>query len=399
MKTSTLIRAMLILSLVLLASYALMAQANQQLRATVKAAPAMQPGLPAAADIFIDGRFAMRIPASAGGMSPIQRARIVAERLNNAFSAGQNWENVRVAQVNGNWVVVLGDYVIVTADSKSARAFNRTPGRLASLWARTTVVALGGQPSKIAMQIEPIAVRVAGAREELIMWQNSPTKTLPLLDSSTGNTLGSVTVAGPQSRLDLVKSVVYYSSTSDDAVVWTFVPITGTSTTGTLMRVNGVGVVGLPSNFISMDMIRTGMDIRDTINRMSSSWNQMINNKLKEHNLAFPAGLNTKIVPICSPETGVIIGAAQIVGTSSAISNAMCVATSSEDNFMRFDASPEACRAFAEKPPTLNNAVISSLIMFPRQSGTMTMPGVSATTPPQTNQEEMSPAPMPEEEM
>ncbi|MDI6826968.1 MAG: hypothetical protein QME62_00630, partial [Armatimonadota bacterium] len=390
MKTSVLVRAMLVLGLVLLLGYAIAAQTNQQFHVTVKPSPPLRPGLPASADIFVDGRFAMRIPAPAGGMSPMQRANIVAERLRNALSAGEKWDNARVAQVDGNWVVALGDHVIATADTRSARAFNRSPAGLASLWARTTVVALGGRPSTIAMQLQPPRVEVAGAREEIVMWQNSPTKTLPLLDSKTGNTLGSIIVAGPQSRLDLANSVVFYSSTSDNAVVWTFVPITST-TTGTLMRVSGVGILSVPSNFISTNMLQTGSDVLDMIIRMSSDWNRAINNKLVENNLAFPAGTNTKVVPICLPETGVVIGAAQIVGTSNAVANARCVVTYSEDNLMRFNVSSETCRAFAEKPATLNNAVISSLIMFPNQPGTMTTPGVHATTPERTMEEETYP--------
>jgi len=374
--------------LLLAAAGVSVAQTDQQrLQATVQAGPVVRAGLPNSADVFVGGRFALRIPASAGGMSPMQRAQTIADRMNRAFAAGMSWEDMRVSQVKGLWTVCIDTTVIATADRNSARAFRVSTGNLASSWARQTVVALGGQPQMIAMQLQPIPVAVAGAREELMVnWATSPTKTLPLLNAATGATIGNVVVGGPSDRLNMANAVACYEYTADGATVRAFVPITGTSMTDTLRRAHGVGVVSIPADMMPITGLRTGTDVGDMVTKMASQWNTLINSRLTQLNLQTPA--DTKIVPLYSTDTRQIIGAAQIMGMRRGVTPAQMAVCTTSDNMMHFRATSTAYPPMGT-PTTLDNVVVSALIHIPQPIEAAPCPLPPETTSPEPDESEM----------
>lgn len=97
------------------------------------------------AEVQLGGRPVIRIGASGGGLSPMERANSVAERLASLLAAGTTPEEVNFAQVNGVWAVLAGDQVIVTVDESAARARDSEPKDLAFTWASNIRLALGGR--------------------------------------------------------------------------------------------------------------------------------------------------------------------------------------------------------------------------------------------------------------
>lgn len=361
----------------------------QQSNASVQPGPMVRSGFPASADVFVNGVFALRIPARAARMSPMQRAQAVADRLNQAFAEGLSWESLRVSQFQDEWGVAIDSRLVVTADTNSARAYRTSPGQLASRWARQTVIAMGGEPQMIASQLQPIPGMVAGAQAEITLsWTTSQTKTVPLLDTETGNEMGSVMVAGTREQLNRVNSVILFQTTSDIAHVWTFAPITGASTTSPT-RVQGVGVVSIPSALIPLTGWQMGANLMPMITQSGTDWNANISSMLTEKNVQLRG--NTKVVPVYSMDTKEIIGAAQVVGSMNGIRQTQAITVSPSGNMWKLS-------AIASQPPItgtptgLTDVVVSALIMVPMSGEQM-----PAMTTPETPEPEMTTPPSPTE--
>ena len=351
---------------------------QQRLWATARAGPPLRPGLSSSGDVLVYGRFAMRIPVSAGGMTSLQRAQFIADRLNQVFAAGMSWRNMRVGLMAGLWTVTADGKLVVTADPRSARAYRMSAAALASRWATRTVIAMGGKPRLIAMQLQPARVRVAGVREELRMnWATSPTKTLSLLNVATGDAIGTAAVAGPADRLDMAKAIALYEYSEDGTIVRAFVPITSTSVTDQLMRAHGVGLVGLPVGTVTTRGLRTGDEVMRMVTDMGDRWNSMINSRLTQWDLQVQA--ITKVVPLYSMAEKQTVGAAQAVGTSSGVAQTQCVVMSRRDNLMGLSATTSR-PPLTGMPATLNDVVVSALIYVPAEAGTL--PGGAAPPAP-----------------
>lgn len=358
-----------LLALLVMPSLAQMGQQDmdqQALNATVQPGPRLRTGLPFSADVFVNGVFAMRVPASAGGLTPMQRAERIAERLNQAFAAGLTWQDTIVMQRNGLWTVNIGDNLIATADVNSARAFNTQTGELASRWARQSVVAMGGQPQLIAQQLLPIAVGVAGEQVELgPNWQITPTRSVPLVNVADGQQIGSIMVAGAQNNLNNANAVALYAYSADGANVWQFVPTTSANITGvTVPRAAGVGVVRLSADVLPMANIAMGDEAMQAINQMTpAQWNAMINNRAAGWRVQQAA--STKVVPLYSMSTNQIMGAAQVVGNANAVAQTQAVTVSEIDGMLAFSATATPATQITGQPAAQNNVVVSALITFP----------------------------------
>ncbi len=109
---------------------------------------------------FIDGRsegevllgdsVVTRIRSAAGGLTAAQRATTAAQRLDQALRDGKSSpDDVRVAQMNGEYVVMAGDQLIVTADTFHANVNRTTPRQLATAWRDNLARALARPISKI----------------------------------------------------------------------------------------------------------------------------------------------------------------------------------------------------------------------------------------------------------
>lgn len=384
----------LLLGFLVMPTVAQMNQGQMQPDATVQPGPQLRPGLPFSADVFVNGRFALRVPASAGGLSPMQRARRIADRLNQSFAEGASWQDARVARANGEWSVMLNNRIIATADVNSARAYRVSTGQLAARWARQSVVAMGGQPQLIAQQIMPAEVAVAGEQQEIgeppttppggpgaLTWAATPTKTVPLLDAATGNEIGAVTIAGQRSSLNVADAVVMYTEPADSGTGYIMVPITGTSTTGTLTRANGVGIVGIPASLVQMDRIVTGADIPELTRERLTAVGNTIGNRLRDANLAVAAG--TTVVPLYSTDTDEVVGAAYVVGNASQIGRVRTVLVTMDDDVATFR-SVAVTPPFTGTPDTLGNVVVSGVVVW-----TEATPATPGTASPGIDEESM----------
>lgn len=421
------IHAILVLSLVLILACACLAQAstasssssNQQSiqtqsqskaaqpaakisHATVRTGPALQAGQPRSADVYVDGKFAMRIAASAGGKSPAQRARIIADRLNAAFASGSSWKETKVASINGNYTVNLGNTVIATADSQSACMMGLSTAKLASKWARQTVVAMGGKPRMIASNFSAVRAKVAGSQQQIGMssaWSTASTKSVPLISASDNSNLGMATIAGSSKNLNMANAVMVYKSTQNDATVWTFVPTAQATSQGSLTRVPGVGLIGLSSSVIPNTGYMTGSGVSQSIGQMSSQWNSSINSYMGQQKLMAQGA--TKVVPIYSVDNQMVIGAAQVIGSRSSVNQASQIYASTSGDMTNFVTSATTPTTAATCPPEgLKDVMISSIIMLP-QAAAAPAPAAPSTVAPSTTTpgttEQSTPAPSTEQ--
>ncbi len=339
---------------------------QEAMNATVQQGPRLRPNLPFSADVLVNGTLAMRIPASAGGRTPMERAETIADRLNQSFAQGLTWQDTQVLQRNGLWTVNLGNNLIATADINSARAFNIQTGQLASRWARQSVIAMGGQPQLIAQQLLPIAVAVAGAQEELgANWSIAPVRSVPVINIANSERVGNITVAGPQNQVSRVNAVALYAYSADGANVWSFVPTTSATFTGvTVPRVAGVGVIRVPASLLEMaGGMATGDDAAQAWSQMSpTQWNSLINSRFSGWRVATTG--STKVVPLYSLTMDQMVGAAQVVGDANAVAATQAVVVSEVNGAMSFSATRTAPSAITGQPPIQNNVVVSSLITF-----------------------------------
>jgi hypothetical protein len=98
------------------------------------------------AEVDLLGQVVVRIGASFGGLTPLGRARTVADRLTDLVTRGTQPRMVHITRVNGTWAVVAGDQVVVTVDDGTAVARSAKPKDLAFVWANNIRAALGETP-------------------------------------------------------------------------------------------------------------------------------------------------------------------------------------------------------------------------------------------------------------
>jgi plastocyanin len=100
-------------------------------------------------EVLFGNRVILRIRESAGGLTAYERAQMVSNRLQHLANAGElDPAHLRTARVDGEWVVVVGDELIVTADSRHARLNRTTPQNLARMWSDNLIAALPDDPAR-----------------------------------------------------------------------------------------------------------------------------------------------------------------------------------------------------------------------------------------------------------
>ncbi len=94
-------------------------------------------------DVLVGDEVVLRIRFPAGGYTVEQRADQVMLRINNLLGARPfSPSDVKVAQQNGEWVVLIGNELIITADSATAQYNHSTPQQLAEMWAQNLRIAI-----------------------------------------------------------------------------------------------------------------------------------------------------------------------------------------------------------------------------------------------------------------
>ena len=92
---------------------------------------ATQPG-----DVLIGDDVVLRVRFPAGGYTVQERAELIMLRINELLGSKPfNPSDVKVAVVNKEYVVTVGDNLIITADSATAKFNKSTPQQLAEMWA------------------------------------------------------------------------------------------------------------------------------------------------------------------------------------------------------------------------------------------------------------------------
>jgi len=185
-------------------------------------------------EVLVGDTVVVRIRGQVGGLTQEERAQIVASRLQNALAQGYTWQDLRTVRAGNQYILYLGNSMLVTADPRAARMQGMTAPQLATQWQ-------GNLQTALRVTGGPI---VAGAQETWPAWTNVGNKIVPILSAGTpGVRLGAAQVIGPQERINQVEAVFQVDLEFQRAArVRVFIP--SSSLTG-LNRVQGTAVSAL----------------------------------------------------------------------------------------------------------------------------------------------------------
>lgn len=176
-------------------------------------------------EVLIDNQVVFRIRTSAGGLSPYQRAQVVAQRLQTMLGDTLQPEDITTGRVNGQDVVLAKGEVIVTADDEHARLNDTSTFVLANLWASQLEAAVSGQPvnqTRVSQKVVPI-ISVAG-----------------------GVRVGGALVTGDADRVDDVNAVAQVEGTFGRSVRGrVLIPVSSQNVVQEVRRVPETSVIGL----------------------------------------------------------------------------------------------------------------------------------------------------------
>ncbi len=161
-------------------------------------------------EVLIGDAVVTRIRSGAGGMTPAQRATTAAKRLGQALSTGNpSPDDMRVAKLNGDYVVMAGNQLIVTADTYHAAQNRTTPKKLATTWRNNLA--------------DAVSSRAAAYRAELV---RPISKICPIVSVGKGLRVGLANVTGPASQVHQAAVVGQLETTFQKVVrIRIFVPI------------------------------------------------------------------------------------------------------------------------------------------------------------------------------
>ncbi len=173
--------------------------------------------------MVVGDRVILRIRSAAGGLTATQRADSIAQRLQMLLGGGQLTGNdFRVAQVNGQWAVVVGDTVVVTADPYQAALNGTTPQRLATTWRDNLAAA--------------VSTQVAGFRGEQ---ERGSSKVVPIVSLGSGIRVGAAQISGPASNVSQASVVGQVEASFQDvARIRIFVPLRSVTNIQRVPQVN-----------------------------------------------------------------------------------------------------------------------------------------------------------------
>lgn len=93
--------------------------------------------------IFINNSEVIRFRSSAGGFSPFNRAKVVANKLYQFLLEGGNPRDIKPGLENGQVVIRTGENILITVDEKSAQLANSSERMLALVWANRIRESMG----------------------------------------------------------------------------------------------------------------------------------------------------------------------------------------------------------------------------------------------------------------
>jgi hypothetical protein len=191
-------------------------------------------------EVLVNGRVALRIREPAGGLTPAERAEIVARRMqmmanDGALDAG----NLTVRQVQGVAGVYSDERLVVTADRRHAAANATSPLRLADRWQENLAAALDGRAPSYRRD-------TVSRRQRPIIAPELATKIVPIVTIGSAGSVGAAQVSGPENRVREVRAVVSLATDyRDRARIRLLVPIHTENVVSDLRRVPQVAVTGV----------------------------------------------------------------------------------------------------------------------------------------------------------
>lgn len=189
-------------------------------------------------EVVLDNQVPLRIRYSAGGLSPTERATIIARRLSDMGELRPS--DINVARVGPYWAVTARGELLATADPAHALANNTTTYGLALAWRnqlRSAVSQATGIPTP------PVG---AGPEDDAVGFVNTAQKVVPILSVGSGLRVGAALVAGSSIQVGKVNAVAQVEGQFGDRVrVRALVPIDTENIIGSLRRVPGTAVIAV----------------------------------------------------------------------------------------------------------------------------------------------------------
>ena len=204
-------------------------------------------------EVVVNGQAAIRIRTAAGGLTPFDRASVVAGRI-NSLESGFDACHFAVSVVRGQTAVVADDALIVTVDNREAAANGKKVSDLAGEWAAGLKTAAGcaapAEPASSASTPAPEAQPTPTPPATPPAAEESPAeeqvqKGVPIISVGSGLRVGLALVAGPSSQVAKVNAVAQLEADfHKQARIRALVPI-DTESVKELHRVPMTSVIGV----------------------------------------------------------------------------------------------------------------------------------------------------------
>lgn len=189
--------------------------------------------------LMMNDQEVLRITTPAPGLTPYQRAEIVADRLKQAIGEGALPQDVQASSLYGMAVVKVGETLLITVDEQAATNAGKTSQALAGEWAGTLSGAIGTHYAQASKPILATATEWKPAEPYDDKW-------VPIISLLEGIKLGLARVNGPRSAVRTVQAVAQLETHWKDYVeIDVYVPISTKVPGEKLAVVKACAVTGL----------------------------------------------------------------------------------------------------------------------------------------------------------
>jgi hypothetical protein len=196
--------------------------------------------------VSINDTVAAVLRRSAGGLTPFDRARACAGRVDELFRGGAKPEEVTAVNVDGqNWGVVIGRMILVLVTDEDASASLTTPAALAADWAARFRVLLSQpalMPSENHLRIplgERRTIKIEGAADsnDIDVLSDRPDRVYAEFDAATRTLMATAVRPG--------RAAITIRTGGENAVEMT-IPAVALIPAGTIGDSTAIDVTGMP---------------------------------------------------------------------------------------------------------------------------------------------------------
>lgn len=203
-------------------------------------------------EVLVNGQIVIRMRTTAGGMSPADRARIIADRIRAWVSGPYSPYDLAVRRgAYGAAELRAHGTLIVTVNPQEAQPLGSSSMGLAQAWRDNIMMALGVAAADLpGTGVTGGGTGATGGSTAGGAWTPSEPyddKVVPIISVLEGVRIGAARVNGPRSKIDQVNAVAQLETHFQDFLeIDIYVPITTNRPgPGGLDRVQEVGVTGL----------------------------------------------------------------------------------------------------------------------------------------------------------